>query len=67
MAGDDRRSDRIRALIEEVDRVRRESERVTSHVERTLKRPFWPERRRSSRMPPPAEQPDRNGEAASCG
>jgi hypothetical protein len=64
MAGDDRRSDRIRALIEEVDRVRRESERITNHLERSMKRPFWPERRRSMRMPPPSEQPDRRNDGS---
>ena len=53
MSGEDRSSsDRIRALIEEVDRVRNESERVTGHLDRAMKRPFWPERRRSVRMPP---------------
>ena len=62
MAGEDRRSERIRALIEEVDRVRRESERMTNHVERSMKRPFWPDRRKSMRIPPPAEQPDRRSD-----
>jgi hypothetical protein len=53
MTGEDRRSDdRIRAIIAEVDRVRHESERVTSHIERSMKRPFWPDRRRSPRLPP---------------
>jgi hypothetical protein len=56
MAGEDRRSERIQALIDEVDRVRRESERLTSHAERSLKTPFWPERRRSHRLPP-SDQP----------
>ena len=60
MAGEDRRSDRIRALIEEVDRVRHESERVTSHLERSMKSPFWPERRRSPRIPP-SDKPDGTG------
>ena len=57
MAGKDFRSDRIQALIDEVDRVRRESERLTSHAERSLKTPFWPDRRRSHRLPPP-DQPE---------
>jgi len=52
MTGEDRRSERIRALIDEVDRIRRESERLTNHAERAMKRPFWPERRRSVRVPP---------------
>jgi hypothetical protein len=61
MAGEDRRSERIRALIEEADRARRDSERMTSHAERSMKRPFWPDRRRSHRLPPP-EQPDDNSD-----
>jgi hypothetical protein len=52
MADEDRKSERIQAVIDEVDRVRRESERLTNHAERSMKRPFWPERRRSLRMPP---------------
>ena len=60
MAGEDRRSERIRALIEEVDRVRQESEQVTSHLERSMKSPFWPERRRSPRVPR-SEKPDGTG------
>jgi len=51
MAGEDRRSERIRALIQELDRVRRESERMTGHAERSMKSPFWPDRRRSPRLP----------------
>jgi hypothetical protein len=52
MAGEDRsRSERIRALIEESDRVRHESEQVRSQVDRTMKRPFWPDRRRTVRVP----------------
>jgi hypothetical protein len=52
MAGEDRsRSEQIRALIEEVDRVRHESERMTSHADRSMKNPFWPDRRRSVRVP----------------
>jgi len=46
-------SERIRDLIDEVDRVRRESERVRGHAEDAMKRePIWPERRHSSRIPP---------------
>ena len=64
MAGDDRsRSERIRALIDEVDRVRRESERVTNSIDRTMKLPFWPDRRRTPRdpaEPPIPHPPDRN-------
>ena len=44
-------SERIRDLIEEVDRVRRESERTRGHAERAMKEPFWPERRREPRFP----------------
>jgi hypothetical protein len=64
MAGEDPRTDRIRALIEEVDRVRRESERMTSHAARSMKHPYWPERRRSLRMPPSSDSSDRNSEDA---
>ena len=60
MAGEDRKSERIQALIDEVDRVRRESERLTSHAERSMKRPFWPERRRSLRMP--SDEPDHDSD-----
>ena len=59
MAGEDR-AERIRALLDEVDRVRHESEQVTSHLERSMKRPFWPDRRRSPRVPH-SEQPDGTG------
>ena len=44
-------SERIRDLIEQVDRVRDESERVRGHAERTMKHPFWPDRRRTPRVP----------------
>jgi hypothetical protein len=61
MSGEDRsQSEQIRALIEEVDRVRSESERMTSQVDRSMKNAFWPDRRRSVRLPDPAEPPDRN-------
>jgi hypothetical protein len=60
MASDDTRSDRIRALIEEVDRVRHESERMTSHLEHSMRNPFWPDRRRSPRVPR-SEKPDGTG------
>jgi hypothetical protein len=54
-------SERIRDLIEEVDRVRSESERVRGHAERAMKKEqFWPDRRREPRFPssdePPREQ-----------
>jgi hypothetical protein len=45
-------SDRIRALIEEVDRVCGESERVRGHADRAMRHPFWPERRREPRFLP---------------
>ena len=52
MAGEDRsRSEQIRALIEESDRIRSESEQVRSQADRSMKRPFWPDRRRSVRIP----------------
>jgi hypothetical protein len=61
MAGNDRRPERIRALIEEVDRVLRESERMTNHLESSMKHPFWPERRRAVRMP---DQPEHGRNAS---
>ena len=45
-------SDEIRGLLEEADRIRRESERVRSQLDRSMKQPFWPERRRTVRVPP---------------
>ena len=61
MAGEDRsRSERIRALIEESDRVRSESEEVSSQADRSMKRPFWPDRRRSVRIPGTPHPSDRN-------
>ena len=44
-------SERIRDLIDEIDRVRGESERVRGHADRAMKEPFWPERRQQSRIP----------------
>lgn len=44
-------SERIRDLIEEVDRVRSESERTRGHAERAMKEQFWPDRRREPRFP----------------
>jgi hypothetical protein len=62
MASSDRsRSEQIRALIEEADRVRRESERVRSQLDRSMKQPFWPDRRRSPRIP--IEGDRRHGES----
>jgi hypothetical protein len=54
MAGQDRsRPEQIRALLEEVDRVRRASERMTAHVDRSMKESIWPDRRRFARIPVP--------------
>jgi hypothetical protein len=52
---DRRRADEIRDLIEELDRVRRESERVRDHADRAMKNLFWPDRRREPRFPTPDE------------
>lgn len=57
------RSEEIRALIEEVDRVRSESERVRAQLDDSMKRPFWPDRRRSTRIPPPSKPSDRDDAA----
>ena len=63
MPVDDRNHpERIRALIEEVDRVQSESERVTDHLDRAMKRPFWPERRRSVRIPT-SDSPNTRGDS----
>ena len=53
MAGSERQHpERIRALIEEVDRVFRETESVAHEVNHSMKRdPFWPERRKAVRVP----------------
>ena len=59
MAGEERsRADHIRDLIEEMERVRSDSERVTRYADRSMKHSIWPDRRRSSRTPPPVRQPD---------
>lgn len=50
------RAEQIRALIEEADRVCSESERVIDQLDRSMKQPFWPERRRTVRMPPSSEE-----------
>jgi hypothetical protein len=63
MHGRERSPEQIRNLIEEVDRIRRETERVTSHVDLTMKRPFWPDRRKSVRVPL-SEDPDDGNDAA---
>ena len=42
--------ERIRDLIEEVDRVRDESERMRGDADRAMKNTFWPERRRAPRF-----------------
>ena len=56
-------SERIRDLIEEVDRVRGESERVRGQAEDAMKRDrIWPDRRQSSRIPP-GDDSDRHDRA----
>ena len=46
-------SQRIRNLIDEVDRVRRESERVRGQAEDSMKREhIWPDRRQAPSVPP---------------
>jgi hypothetical protein len=43
-------SDEIAGLLDRIDEVCRESERVRKGVEHSMKsRPFWPERRRTPR------------------
>lgn len=54
-------SERIRDLIEQVDRVRDESERVRGHAERSMKeQPIWPDRRRVPRVPPRDESHEKH-------
>lgn len=66
MERDRPRSEQIRALIDEVDRLCREAEHVKDDADRTMKRDaFWPERRKSHR--PSSDRPvhdDPNGDAA---
>jgi hypothetical protein len=63
MPAEDRsRSEQIRALIEEVDRVRDESERMNTQIDRSMKKPFWPDRRRSIRLPD-SDRPNRDDAA----
>ena len=65
MSGSDRsRAEQIRALIEEVDRIRTESEQVRNQADRSMKYPFWPERRRSPRIPNPGGSSDDNTNGA---
>lgn len=57
MERDPPRSEQIRALIDEVDRLCREAERVKDDADRAMKRDaFWPERRKSHR--PSSHGPD---------
>jgi len=47
-------SERIRDLIDEVDRVRHESERVRGQAEDSMKKGrIWPDRRQAPPVPPP--------------
>lgn len=63
MVGDDRtRSEQIRALLDEVDRVRRESEHLRSSANRAMKQTFWPDRRRGPGDPLPPDQPERRND-----
>jgi hypothetical protein len=59
MGSQDRTADRIRDLIEESDRVRREGERIRGHADSAMRHPFWPERRQSSRVAEKEQAPDR--------
>lgn len=46
-------SERIRDLLEEVDRVRNESERVRGQAENSMKKErIWPDRRHAPRVQP---------------
>ena len=64
MSGPERsRTEQIRALIEEMDRVRHEAEQVRNQADRSMKHAFWPDRRRSSRMPDAGRSDDNNSAA----
>ena len=63
MAGSERRTERIRALIEEVDRVCEESESLTSRLDHSMKREaFYPDRRKNPRFP--SAEPDRRSDGS---
>ncbi len=63
-APDRSRTEQIRALIEEMDRVRSEAEQVRNQADRAMKHSFWPDRRRSSRIPDPDARSDDSNNAA---
>ena len=64
MSGPERsRTEQIRALIEEMDRVRHQAEQVRNEADRAMKHSFWPDRRRSSRMPDAGASDDNNSAA----
>jgi hypothetical protein len=50
----------IKGLIERVDEVCRESQRVRDQANHSMRRQaFWPERRRTVRLPEPSAPPDK--------
>jgi hypothetical protein len=62
MADDPPATDRARELIEQLESMRRESEKIRGRIEEAMRqdRPFWPERRRKPRgfVYPPETQHD---------
>jgi hypothetical protein len=58
-------SEKLDALIESVDGMCREAERTGTYAREALsRRPFYPDRRRNSRIPPLGEAEHDNSEAA---
>jgi hypothetical protein len=62
----DRRDDRLRELLEEIDARLRDAERIRNHAEHSRATPFWPDRRRAARVPAPhsADEPTRDSQNA---
>jgi hypothetical protein len=58
-------ADEIRGLIERVDGELREAERLRSHAdERTRRKPFFPDRRRTPRIPAGRDREPSSGDTA---
>jgi len=62
----ERRHDRVRDLLDQIDARLRDAERLRSHIEERRESPFWPDRRRVGRVPAPeqTEDPNRDSHAA---
>jgi len=63
----ERRDDRVRELLDQIDARLRDAERLRNHAEHRRGTPFWPERRRSGRVPvpqQPSDEPNTNSHSA---